>query len=213
VIRINLLSAREAADEAGRRRDERLVVIGAVALVGVLLAAELTSRIRLVPIRSQMARLTTEVAALEEKTKELNALEAQRGELEEKLKTIATLEARKVGPVQVLANLGDAAPDALWLLEFTESGGLGTVSGLALDNQTIATFMRNLGSSPYFSNVDLVEATQSEQDGVPLKRFIVNARLSYTGKPLPPAPAGLKFPDPSTQPGQPGQGVRRKARI
>ncbi len=195
MIRINLLSAREAEDEAGRRRDERIVVVGAVALVAVLLGAELTSRLRLVPIRAQSERLTKEVAALEEKTKELNALEAQRGELEEKLKTIAQLEARKVGPVQVLANLSDAAPEELWLLEFTESGGLGTVSGLALDNQTIAAFMRNLGSSAYFSNVDLVETTQSEQDGVPLKRFIINARLSYTGKPLPPAPTGLKFPE------------------
>lgn len=200
MIRINLLSVREAEHEAGRRRDERLVVLGAALLVTALLGAELTSRLRLVPIRAEHRRLVTEVAALDQQTKELNQLEQQRGELEEKLKTIAQLEARKVGPVQVLSNLGDAAPNELWLLEFTENGGLGTISGLALDNQTIAAFMRNLARSPYFSNVDLVETTQSEQDGVPLKRFIVNARLSYSGKPLPPAPANLKFPEASKQP-------------
>lgn len=199
MIRINLLSVREAEHEAGRRRDERMLVLSAALLITFLLAVEVTSRLRLVPIRSEHQQLVTEVAALDSKTKELTELEAQRGELQEKLKTIALLEERKVGPVQVLSNLSDAAPDQLWLLEFTEFGGLGTITGLALDNQTIAEFMRTLGSSPYFSSVDLVETTQSEQNGVPLKRFIINARLSYSGKTLGPAPTDLKYPEPSKQ--------------
>src|SRR6185369_11630022 len=81
-----------------------------------------------------------------------------------------------------------------------EVGGLATISGLGLDDQTIANFMRNLGKSRYFDNVDLVETLQSEQDGVQMKRFVVNARLSYAGKSLGPAPRDLKFPEPSRQP-------------
>jgi hypothetical protein len=65
--------------------------------------------------------------------------------------------------------------------------------------------MRNLGASPYFDGVDLVETTQSEQDGVQLKRFVVNARLSYSGKTLGAAPRDLKFPAP------PKDGGKRKA--
>jgi type IV pilus assembly protein PilN len=97
----------------------------------------------------------------------------------------------------VLADLSDAAPAEVWLLEFKEIGGLATISGLGRDDQTIANFMRNLGKSHFFDGVDLVETMQTEQDGVSLKRFVVNARLSYAGKDLGRVPRDLKFPQPS----------------
>lgn len=174
-----------------------MVFLG-VALVLVILAGiEVASRMRLAPLKQEHAKLQTDLQALEKKTVELSRLETERKDLEEKLKTIATLEAKKVGPVQVLANLSDAAPEQVWLLEFKEVGGLATLSGLGLDDQTIANFMRKLADSPYFDGVDLVETTQSEQDGIQLKRFVINARLSYSGKALGAPPRGLKFPEPS----------------
>ncbi len=201
MIRINLLPVREVEREAGRRQETRLVYL-CVALVAVLLGGiEFGSRMRLAPLKTEHAKLQTEIVALDKKSIELAKLETERNDLEEKLKTIATLEAKKVGPVQVLADLSDSAPEQVWLMEFKESGGLATISGLGLDDQTIANFMRKLGGSPYFDNVDLVETTQSELDGVQLKRFVVNARLSYSGKALGSAPRNLKFPDPSNKGG------------
>lgn len=202
MIHINLLPVREVEREAGRRQETRLVYLS-VALVFVLLAGiEVGSRMRLVPLKQEHAKLQTEIVALDQKSIELTKLETERKDLEEKLKTIATLEAKKVGPVQVLADLSDAAPEQVWLLEFKETGGLATISGLGLDDQTIANFMRKLGASPYFDGVDLVETAQSEQDGVQLKRFVVNARLSYSGKSLGTAPRDLKFPVPSKDGGK-----------
>jgi type IV pilus assembly protein PilN len=199
VIHINLLPVREVEREAGRRQETRLVYLS-VALILVLLAGiELGSRMRLAPLKREHAKLQADIIALDKKSIELTKLEIERKDLEEKLKTIATLEAKKVGPVQVLADLSDAAPEQVWLLEFKETGGLATISGLGLDDQTIANFMRKLGASPYFDGVDLVETAASEQDGVQLKRFVVNARLSYSGKALGAAPRDLKFPAPSNK--------------
>jgi len=199
VIRINLLPVREVEREAGRRQETRLVYLS-VALIAVVLAGiEVGSRMRMVPLKHEFTKLQGEIVALDKKSVELSKLETERKDLEEKLKTIATLEAKKVGPVQVLSDLSDAAPEQVWLLEFKETGGLATISGLGLDDQTIANFMRNLGSSPYFDGVDLVETALSEQEGVQLKRFVVNARLSYSGKDLGAAPRNLKFPEPSKQ--------------
>jgi len=199
MIRINLLSVREAQREAGRRQEGRLMVLGTVFVLALLLVIEVGSRLRLAPINAEHERLRSEITALDAKTKEITELERKRNDIEDKLNTIASLEQRKVGPVQILADLSDATPDQVWLLEFTENSGAATITGLALDNQTIAVFMRRLGGSPYFSDVDLVEATQAEQDGVQLKRFVVNARLSFAGKPLPPASRNLRYPEPSKQ--------------
>jgi hypothetical protein len=60
---------------------------------------------------------------------------------------------------------------------------------VALDNQTIAVFMRQLQASKYFFEVDLVETSQSEPlRGVAnnnavggFKKFTIKARLDYLG--------------------------------
>jgi type IV pilus assembly protein PilN len=212
VIRVNLLPVREVEAEAGRRQDTRLIGLCVVLIAAMLGAIEVWSRMALAPLQAEHSKLQAEIVALDTKTKELTKLETERKDLEEKLKTIATLEAKKIGPVQVLADLSDAAPEQVWLLEFKEAGGLATITGLGLDDQTIANFMRNLAASRYFDGVDLVETTQSEQDGVQLKRFVVNARLSYSGKDLGALPRGLKFPDPSKNnaPKRPGQAPQRR---
>jgi type IV pilus assembly protein PilN len=207
MIHINLLPVREVEAESGRRQQTRLISLVAALAGVVLVGVEVGSRIQLGPLKAESAKLQAQIVALEDKTKELTKLETERKDLEEKLKTIATLEAKKAGPVQVLADLSDAAPEQIWLLEFKEVGGLATITGLGLDDQTIANFMRNLSSSHHFDGVDLVETTQSEQDGVQLKRFVVNARLSYSGKALGSVPRGLKFPEPSKQ--LPGSKQRR----
>lgn len=197
MIRINLLSVREAEREAGRRQESRLIFLGGMLVVALLAVIEVRTRLQLGPIRAEHEQLQAELKVLDAKTKELGELEKNRHELAEKLKTIELLEQRKVGPARVLADLSDAAPEQVWLIDFTENAGAATITGLAFDNHTIATFMRNLSGSPYFADVDLVETTQAEQqDGAQLKKFVVKARLSYSGTPLAPAPPDLKFPEP-----------------
>lgn len=209
MIHVNLLPVREVEREAGRRQETRLVYLGVALIAVVLVGIEFGSRMRLGPLKQEYAKLQADIVALDKKSIELAQLESERKDLEEKLKTIATLEAKKVGPVNVLSDLSDAAPDQVWLLEFKETGGLATISGLGLDDQTIANFMRKLSASPYFAGVDLVETALSEQDGVQLKHFVVNARLSYSGKDLGSAPRNLKFPEPSKQGGKRKGPVRK----
>jgi len=205
VIHINLLPVREVALEAGRRQETRLIALGAVLVLVLIGAAETGSRLRIAPVRAEHQVLRGELKELDSKASELSELERQRAELDDKLETIGVLEKKRVGPVHVLADLSDSAPTKVWLVEFTENAGAATITGLALDNQTIATFMRNLGRSPYFDNVDLVETTQAEEDGLMLKRFVVRARLAYHGG----SPEGddeeaVEFPKP------PSDGGRRR---
>jgi type IV pilus assembly protein PilN len=197
MIRINLLSARESEREVGRRTEGRLIVLGAMLAVTMLLGVEVWSRMRLIPVRAEYADLQAQIKVLDIKTAELTELQKSKTELDEKLKTIGSLQQKKVGPANVLADLSDAAPEHVWLLEFTEDNGAATITGFAFDNQTIAVFMRNLSTSKYFTDVDLVETTQTDQKEIQLKKFVVKARLSYTGQPLAPASPNLKYPEPA----------------
>ena len=58
--------------------------------------------------------------------------------------------------------------------------------------------MRKLGTSTYFTGVDLEETTQVTQDNVKQKKFTLRAQVNYGGASAPP-PAPAK---PATPPGK-----------
>jgi type IV pilus assembly protein PilN len=130
-------------------------------------------------LQRQLAALKTEMASMEGAAKEVNDLQIKITALKQKLAVIDDLSKKKVGPVRVMETLSTSAPERLWLTEFKENGGSLTVTGMAVDNQTIADFLKALQSSQYFKDVDLVEAVQSQQDKQALKKFAVRSRLLY----------------------------------
>ena len=73
-----------------------------------------------------------------------------------KLGVIKALESNKAGPVHLLDEITVAVPkDKLWLSSFKESKGSLTLTGTAMDNETVALFMVNLKKSEYISTVNL----------------------------------------------------------
>jgi type IV pilus assembly protein PilN len=69
---------------------------------------------------------------------------------------IKELERNKTGPVRLLDEIATAVPkDKLWLTSLKESGGMLTLTGTAMDNETVALFMTNLEQSEHVSTVDL----------------------------------------------------------
>ncbi len=179
MIRINLLPVREITAEFGRRQQLVLAGLSLGATLVLLVAVYFFQSYRLTSLRTEAQGLKKEVEALNVRLKEVaNLRESVKG-LEGKVKVIDDLSKRKVGPVKVMESLVAASPSRLWLTEFKESGGNLNVSGMAVDNQTIADFLKALATFAYFDNVDLVETTQVDQEGIPLKKFSIKSQLFY----------------------------------
>lgn len=191
MIRINLMPRAEARRQAARQRDRQVLTLIAVALVAVIALTEFFTRRTANRVQAEADAHQAELAQLSQKHNAAIQLDRKRKELEAKVATIKILERQRKGPVHVLDDLGAATPDTLWLTEARESGGMVTLLGRGLDNQTIALFMRNLAASPYFANVDLVETKQVEEGQAKLKEFSIRANVLYGGRPMPtPAPVG-----------------------
>jgi type IV pilus assembly protein PilN len=189
MIRINLLPLKEAQRALGRRRQVSVALLSlSVALLMMVVPYMLQGR-QLAHIDGDIEQLNAEVAKLNDQTREVRDLDRKRVELKAKLKVIDDLQQKRVGPVRILEDLGVAAPEKLWLVDFNDVNNTATITGMALDNQTIATFMRRLQSSKYFYDVDLEKSTQSEplrgplggETGIVFKRFIVKAHVDYLG--------------------------------
>lgn len=195
MIRINLMPRAEARRQAARARDRQVAILILAALVAIVALTEFFTRRTANRVQAEADEHQTELAQLSQKHNAAIQLDRKRKELEAKVQTIKVLERQRKGPVHVLDDLGAATPDTLWLTEMRESGGMVTLMGRGLDNQTIALFMRNLAASPYFTNVDLVETKQVEEGQAKLKEFSIRANVLYGGRPLPtPAPPPAEAP-------------------
>ena len=121
--------------------------------------------------------------------REARQLDRLRVELDTKLDIIRQLNRKRDGPAHILQDLRGVIPDHLWLIDFHEQSGKTTLTGMAIDTELIARFMRQLQDSAYFFAVDLLETSRSTATKAPgateisgaLTRFVVETQLDYGG--------------------------------
>jgi len=208
MIRINLLPLKETERAIGRRQQLSLIALGATLALLLMIVPFLVQGRRLATINGQIDELNREIQQFNTQVREVHELDRLRREVQAKLRIIEDLNRKRIGPSRVLDHLSAATPENLWLIEFGEFGGQATLVGLALDNETIARFMRQLQESAYFHGVDLVETSRSTPQAAPgggpapvtFTRFIVKTAIDYFGRDgQPPEPP----PGAKTPPGQP----------
>lgn len=179
MIRINLLPVKALRAEVARRRE---IIIGSavLAVVVALLAGAYGYQLyQLSSLQTELATLRSELQALNVKIKEVGDLQNKIKDLRGKTKIIEDLNRKKSGPVLVMESLSNATPGSLWLTDLRESGGNLTMNGLAVDNQTIADFLKSMAASKYFSNVELIETTQGAGPTASLKKFSIKTGVLY----------------------------------
>jgi type IV pilus assembly protein PilN len=182
VIRINLLPVKELRAEEIRRRELTIGGFSLAITVTLILGVYGYQWRQASGLETELDELRKELQVLNLKAKEVGELQKKVKEFEGKNKVIEDINKKKSGPVRVMESLSLATPGALWLTEFRESGGNLTITGVAVDNQTIAEFLKALASHPYFTNTELVETTQNQQANMPPRRFLIKSRISYQPK-------------------------------
>jgi type IV pilus assembly protein PilN len=179
MIRINLLPVKQTAQAERQRQELTRAGLALVLLVILGVAIRVQQGRELSAAETRTAELEDALKALDSQVRDVNDLDAKKKALDGKLKVIADLGRKRVGPVGVMYDLARATPDRVWLTDFTETGGATNITGLAVDNQIVAEFLRNLSTSPYFTTVDLVETTQEQAGEIKLRKFIVKATINY----------------------------------
>lgn len=182
MIRINLLPVKELRAEEVRRRELTVGGLSLAFTVALILGVYGYQWRAASRLETEVDELRKELQVLNLKAKEVGELQKKVKEFEGKNKVIEDINKKKSGPVRVMESLSMATPGALWLTEFKETGGNLTITGVAMDNQTIAEFLKALASHPYFTNTELVETTQNQQANMPPRRFLIKSRITYQPK-------------------------------
>jgi type IV pilus assembly protein PilN len=179
MIRINLLPVKEIKAEVGRRREITLGVLCLGVTLAVIVGVYVVQFGRVSVLERELEALRGELTTLTKQAKGVTELEAKIKEVKGKHQVIEEINKKKSGPVRVMQSLSSATPATLWLTQFKETAGTLTITGVASDNQTIADFLKSLSTHPYFQNTELVETTQTDQAGLPPRRFLIKSKLLY----------------------------------
>jgi type IV pilus assembly protein PilN len=182
MIRINLLPVR--ANQKKDKLRNNLMVAAATFIVtaagcGVVYASLLAT---LSDERNSIAAKEAEIQSLKKDIGEVAQFKKRQEELRGKLDVLNKLKDGKTGPVHLLDSLGQVVPDKLWLTSFKETGGAISMSGLGLNEETVAQFLRDLNDSPYFAGVELQVIEQVNQGGTKLHKFDLTCRAIRPAK-------------------------------
>ena len=183
MIRINLLPRQ-------RRRTLAIPEFGVVGVIvvviGVLIAAYVYGKVQNGLVRAQVELLNRQIADVRPKAAEVLTLEARIERLRAKEELLKSLEARQLAWPELLADLAPRTPRDSWLqsASFTPSPLKLILGGTAFSYDSVARYMRNLQSSPYYGEVDLNAAAESQSVGHTLVIFSLVVTVRPTPAPL-----------------------------
>ena len=177
MIRINLLPYR-ASRKKENIRFQVNVFIGSIVFVGLLIfwiLSLLNGRID--DLHKEIRSTRDQVAKYQEINKEIAEIKKALSLLEKKIEVITSLEKDRIAPVQNLDSLYTLLiAKRMWYTSIDEKSQTIKISGIALDNQTVADYMTRIEKSDRFHDVKLTSVKHHKMQGnddVALKQFDV----------------------------------------
>lgn len=178
MIRINLLPYR-AARKKENIRFQVNVFFGSIVFVGLLIFwsnSMLNGRIK--DLNTEIRTTRDQVAKYQKINKEIADIKKNLALLEKKIEVINSLDNDRRAPVKNMDSLYTLLVEKrMWYTQIEERSDQVKISGIALDNQTVADYMTRIEKSDRFQNVKLASVKQYKMRGkedVSLKQFEVN---------------------------------------
>ena len=177
MIRINLLPWREARRKAHNLQFFILMgmVSGLAASIVLLVHGYYATRISIQAERNSF--LTNENAKLDKEIAEIKKLKEEIQSLLSRKRVIETLQGDRAQTVYLIEQLVRQTPDGVYLRSVKQTGSKVNLTGYAQSNARVSTLMRNLESSPYLENPDLVEIKVANVNNKRLPEFVMNVSI------------------------------------
>ena len=173
---INLLPWREALRKK-RQRDFALMVVGGmVAAAAVMGGWHLYVEHLIANQKARNAYLQREIAALDEKIKEIRDIEKTRNEIITRMDVIQRLQESRPAVVHMMDELVNTVPDGAFLTQFTQRGHGLTLVGRAQSNARVSAYMRNIEKNDWLASPDLRFVENKDTTGTGFSHFQLMAQ-------------------------------------
>ena len=164
MIRINLLPFRAARKKENVRRQVSIFLLTFSLIIIVVVWYNFYLNKQLTVKKARNDDTTAQIAKYEKINKEIATIKKKLQNLNQKIKVIETLEGNRKEAVQLLESMtGLIIPERMWFTSLDMSGENISLKGIALDERTIADFMKNLETK--YGNVTLKSLRQKKVTG------------------------------------------------
>jgi type IV pilus assembly protein PilN len=180
MIRINLLPFRAARTKENIRRQVSVFLLSVVLLLIVLVLVNGHLAGKVVQLQDKLGSLQAEVKVYEEKAKQVENFKQELAQLTKKIEIVNQLKDFRKDPPLLLADLTElVVPGRMQLSKMSfVSGQRVSLEGVAMDNETIAVFMRRLEQSGRFSSVRLARSVQQVVQNIDMKQFDITCQVA-----------------------------------
>ncbi len=156
MIRINLLPFRAARKKENIRRQVSIFLLSLAFLLIILLYYNFSLNSKIGHLKKNIAQTKTELEKYEKINKEIAEIKKKLTNLQKKMAVMDTLEANRFAPTRLLDTMTQViVPKRMWFTGMESKDNTVKITGIALDNKTVADFMVRLEQSGLFKEVDL----------------------------------------------------------
>jgi type IV pilus assembly protein PilN len=183
MLRINLLPIRQLKKRAKAKNQIAIFCVVFLCFIGILFFISLYQLHKIKSIESSIAELTKEQQRLAPEIAAVDKLKKDKEELERKISIIHQLKAESSLTVHILDEVANVVDNGrMWLTSLNQQGNALSLTGIALDNQTVADFMDKLKKSPSVQGVELSNSSLRKISDRNLKEFSLTCSVSQPQK-------------------------------
>jgi type IV pilus assembly protein PilN len=177
MIRINLLPFRSNRKKENIRRQLSIFVLSLVLSVVAIFGVYLLLSNQVDDLNSRIALTQVELHKYDKINREIEEIKKKLDNLNKKLAVIRELEVSRYEPVRLMDTLAQVILEKrMWFTTLdVKADGVG-ISGVAMDDKTVADFMVRLEGSGLFSSVSLRTLRQVEIQKTNLKSFEISCQ-------------------------------------
>jgi type IV pilus assembly protein PilN len=164
MVKINLLDWRAELREKRRKRFFAVLILSALGALLTVLAGIGVLNQRVDHQKSRNELLRTEIADLDKQIIEIQELEKVKANLLARMRVIEKLQASRSAMVHFFDEIVNTLPEGVFLTNLKQSGQDVAIDGVAESNGRISTYMKNLESSQWFAEPNLIVIKTVERD-------------------------------------------------
>jgi type IV pilus assembly protein PilN len=182
MLKINLLPIRQLKKRAKAKQQLFGMVLLFVVILASLAITEVIQIKKINGLEIDISDLNKKKASYKSVLDKIAQLKKEREELARKTEIINKLKTDSSLTVRVLDEVASRVDkQRMWLEALQQQDTSLTLSGVALDNQTVAQFMDNLKESSFIKDVTLTSSLQKVVSGRNLKSFEINCAVAQPG--------------------------------
>lgn len=129
-------------------------------------------------LKSNIDKAKKEIASLDPVYKEYLSMEQEKKEIQRRIQAIDTIKQGRALAARTLYDLTSIVKESLWLKSFKKTENRFELEGRSVENEAISSFVESLSKVPYLSGVELKSVEDASEDGLILKKFIIQGNIS-----------------------------------